>query len=167
MATTVTIKLNKPANVFQAGESTGFGIRGGVRYYDRETKQNEWTNYEAVIFARQQGQIDFYTQALVEGSIVEVTGKQEKIRTFEGQSGTVLSIELIDASLGFIGTAGAAKPAPQQGYNQAPAQQPAQPQNRPAPQQQMQRGGYQQNQPQQNQGQGMPTGGWDDSQIPF
>lgn len=43
MATTVTIKLNKPANVFQAGESTGFGIRGGVRYYDRETKQNEWT----------------------------------------------------------------------------------------------------------------------------
>ena len=147
MSTTITIKLNAPASQFQAGESTGFGIRGGVRYYDRETKQNEWTNYEAVVFAKQAGQIQFYQQALVAGAVVEVMGKQEKIRTFEGQNGLKLSIELIDASLGMIHTGdqpqqqqqGYAQqqqanqqhqPQHQGGYNQQPAQQ-----RQPAPQQ--------------------------------
>ena len=152
MSTTVTFKLNKPASQFQAGESTGFGIRGGVQYYDRETGQKEWTNYEAVVFAKAPAQIQFYQQALVEGSIVEVSGKQQKIRQFQGNNGLVLSIELIDAYLGHIGTAG----------NGQPAQQP---QRAPAPQQA----------PQQPQGFGQPTGqpapppqGFDDtSNIPF
>ena len=52
MATTVTFKLNKDATQFQAGESVGFGIRGGVKYYDRQTKQDAYTNFEAVIFAK-------------------------------------------------------------------------------------------------------------------
>lgn len=43
MATTVTFKLNKDATQFNAGDSIGFGVRGGVQYYDRETKQKEWT----------------------------------------------------------------------------------------------------------------------------
>jgi len=42
MSTTITGKLNKAANEFQAGESVGFGVRVGVQYYDRETKQKEW-----------------------------------------------------------------------------------------------------------------------------
>lgn len=117
MSTTITIKLNAPASQFQAGESTGFGIRGGVRYYDRETKQNEWTNYEAVIFARQAGQIQFYQQALVAGAVVEVVGKQEKIKVFDGQNGQKLSIELLDASLGMIHTGDQHQQnAPQQGH---------------------------------------------------
>jgi single-strand DNA-binding protein len=144
MSTTITIKLNAPASQFQAGESTGFGIRGGVRYYDRETKKNEYTNYEAVIFAKQAGQIQFYQQALVEGSVVEVMGKQEKIKTFDGQNGQKLSIELLDASLGMIHTVD----QPQQ---QAP-QQPGY-----APQQQQAQGGYQQqNAPHQQQYQQAP-----------
>ena len=49
MAHTIVGKLNKNASIFQAGESTGFGVRLGVKYYDRETQQNEWTNYEAAI----------------------------------------------------------------------------------------------------------------------
>jgi len=36
MATTVTGKLNKAATQFQAGESTGFGLRLGVKYYDTQ-----------------------------------------------------------------------------------------------------------------------------------
>ena len=151
MSTTVTFKLNKPASQFQAGESTGFGIRGGVQYYDRETQQKEWTNYEAVVFAKAPAQIQFYQQALVEGSIVEVSGKQQKIRQFQGNNGLVLSIELIDAYLGHIGTAGNGQPAQQP--QRAPAQQA----------------------PQQPQGFGQPTGqpapppqGFDDtSNIPF
>lgn len=154
MSTTITIKLNAPASQFQAGESTGFGIRGGVRYYDRETKQNEWTNYEAVVFAKQAGQIQFYQQALVVGAVVEVVGKQEKIKVFDGQNGQKLSIELLDASLGMIHTGdqhqqnatqhgyapqqNAPQQAPNQQYQQQQQQAPSQQQYQQAPQ-----GGFQ------------------------
>lgn len=151
MATTVTFKLNKDATQFQAGESVGFGIRGGVKYYDRQTKQDAYTNFEAVIFAKQQRQVEFYQSALVAGSIVEVTGQKLAIKQFQGNNGLSLSIELLDASIGFIGTAGAQQAQgqqQQQGYQQQQRQQ----QNgyaqasggmqRPQ-QQQMQQGGYQ------------------------
>lgn len=154
MATTVTFKLNKDATQFQAGESIGFGIRGGVKYYDRQTKQDAYTNYECVIFAKQQRQIEFYQYALVAGSIVEVTGQKLAIKQFQGNNGLSLSIELLDASIGFIGTAGAqqSQGQQQQGYQQQPQQR--QQQNGYAqasggmqrPQQQMQQqpqGGYQ------------------------
>lgn len=125
MATTVTFKLNKDATQFQAGESVGFGIRGGVKFYDRQTKQDDWCNYEAVIFAKQQKQVEFYQSALVGGSIVEVTGQKQRIKQFQGNSGLSLSIELLDASIGFIGTAGAPQAQGQQmqqGYQQQPRQ---------------------------------------------
>ena len=125
MATTVTFKLNKDATQFQAGESVGFGIRGGVKYYDRQTKQDAYTNFEAVIFAKQQRQVEFYQSALVAGSIVEVTGQKLAIKQFQGNNGLSLSIELLDASIGFIGTAGAPQAQgqqPQQGYQQQPQQ---------------------------------------------
>lgn len=127
MATTVTFKLNKDATQFQAGESVGFGIRGGVKYYDRQTKQDSYTNFDAVIFAKQQRQVEFYQSALVAGSIVEVTGQKLAIKQFQGNNGLSLSIELLDASIGFIGTAGAPQAQgnqpQQQGYQQQPQQQ--------------------------------------------
>ena len=51
MATTVTLRLSNNAHTFNAEKSTGFAIRGGVKYYDRDSKKDEWTNYEAVVFA--------------------------------------------------------------------------------------------------------------------
>lgn len=153
MATTVTFKLNKDATQFQAGESVGFGIRGGVKYYDRQTKQDAYTNFEAVIFAKQQRQVEFYQSALVAGSIVEVTGQKLAVKQFQGNSGLSLSIELLDASVGFIGTAGAPQAQgqqQQQGYQQTQQQQQRPQQNGYAqasggmqrPQQQMQQPTY-------------------------
>jgi single-strand DNA-binding protein len=126
MATTVVGKLNKAATQFQAGESTGFGIRLGVKYYDRETKSDQWSNYEAVVFAKAPAQVQFYQQVLVEGAVVEVSGDKLKIRQFQGQNGLSLSIELLDAKLGFVS-------APQSSTNQAqaPQQQRHQPQQQP------------------------------------
>lgn len=121
MATTVTLKLNKPAREFAAGESTGFGIQGGVKFYDRETKTDQWTNYSAVVFAKAPAQVKFYQDTLVEGSIVEVSGDKLKIRQFQGNNGLYLSIELLDAKLGAVF-------APQGSAAQQPAAQ------RPAPQ---------------------------------
>ena len=131
MAISVTGKLNKAANQFKAGDSTGFGVRLGVRYYDRETKQNEYTNYEAVIFAKAPAQVQFYQQALVEGSVIELSGTTQKIKSFDGQNGQVLSIEIHDAKLGFVHTG---QQAPhQQGWGQ-----PQQPNNGQPYQQQQQ-----------------------------
>ena len=129
MATTITGKLNKAANQFQASESVGFNINVGVRYYDRETKSDQWTNYSAVIFAKAPAQVQFYQQVLVDGAVVEVSGDKLKIRQFQGQNGLSLSIELLDAKLGFVH-------APQSSTNQAQApqqqrQQPQQSYNQP------------------------------------
>ncbi|AUR83535.1 nucleic acid-binding, OB-fold protein [Vibrio phage 1.036.O._10N.286.45.C3] len=143
MAISITGKLNKAANQFQAGESTGFGVRLGVRYYDRETQKNEYTNYEAVIFAKAPTQVQFYQQALVEGSVIELSGTTQKIKSFDGQNGQVLSIEIHDAKLGFVHTGNqsqqqAQQQAPQQ-YQQPPQQQQ---QYQQPPQQQQQQPQY-------------------------
>lgn len=121
MSTTITGKLNKDASEFQAGESTGFGIRLGVQYYDRETQQKEWTKFESVIFAKAPAQINFYRDILREGAIVEVSCDQLKIKSFDGQNGTMLSLEMLNAKLGYVHN-----PNQQQGQPQQFAQQPAQ-----------------------------------------
>jgi len=172
MSTTITGKLNKTATQFQAGDSTGFGVRIGVKYYDRETKQSEWTNYECVIFAKAQAQIQFYQQALVEGSIIEITGKEQKIKQFQGQNGLSLSIEILNASIGFVGTTGQQQPqqqAPQQQQSPPRGQHMKQPSPQQNPNTPVSNGGFGQDQPS---GQPAPQpqqggGGGFDSDIPF
>lgn len=102
MQVTVTGKLNRAANEFQAGESIGFGLRLGDQYYDRETKQKEWTNYECVVFAKASGQIDLYRKVLIEGAIIEIKGDNQKIKVFDGNKGPIHSIEVIGARLGYF-----------------------------------------------------------------
>lgn len=144
MATTVTGKLNKPATQFQAGESVGFGVRLGVKYYDRESKTEQYCNYEAVVFAKAPAQVQFYQSALAEGAIIEVSGDKQRIKQFQGANGLNLSIEILDARLGAVfapqGQVPQQRPAqapqqqPQQGYNQVPRPAPAQYNPHPAPQ---------------------------------
>ena len=129
----ITGKLNKHARIFQAGESTGFGIRLGVKYRDPKTKQDDWTNYNAVIFAKSAGQIQFYTEVLVEGAIVEVSAEQLKVDQFQGDNGIVLTIDMLNARLGYVG---------------APTQQSARENYKAPPPRQQAPQGYQQ-QPQQ------------------
>ena len=154
MAKTITGKLTKAANQFQAGESTGFGIRLGVKYRDPKTKQDDWTNYSAVIFAKAPGQIQFYQNALIEGSIVEVTCDQLKVDSFDGNNGPVLSIDMLNARLGYVFSQQQVN-APQinnggyqQNQQQAPQQQAPQQQGGFQQQQAPQQGGFQA--PQQN-----------------
>jgi len=134
----ITGKLNKPARQFQAGESTGFGVRLGVKYRDPKTKQDDWTNYQAVIFAKSPSQIQFYQNALIEGAVIEVSCEQLAVDSFDGTNGTILTINMLNARLGYIHTGN------QQPQQQAP-QQP-QYQQRPPFQQQAQQPQYQQQQ---------------------
>lgn len=101
MSTTVTFKLNKPASQFAAGESQGFGIRGGVKYYDRTSKKDEWTNYEAAIFARSPAQIDFYAGNLVEGAVVTVSCETLKPH-LHSQNNDQITLQMNNARLDYI-----------------------------------------------------------------
>ena len=113
MSITVTGKLNRSANKFEIENGKGFGVRLGVQFYSRETKQKEWTNYEAVVFAKAGDQSDFYESALVEGSVIEVSGSGGQIKTWESTNGPVHSIAILDAKIGYVLTNDA--PAPQSG----------------------------------------------------
>ena len=136
MATTITGKLNKDARQFQAGDSTGFGVRLGVKYRDPKTKKNEWCNYQAAIFAKSPGQIAFYQQSLVEGAVIEVSCDQLCVESYDGQNGQVLSINMLNARLGYIHTVQTVQgqyKQPQQQPQQQPQGQQRQPQQMPEP----------------------------------
>jgi len=151
MAHTITGKLNKPANQFQAGESLGFNVRLGVKYYDRKTNQDEWTNYSAVIFSKNPNQIAYLQQVLVEGAVVSVSGDSIKIDQYEGQNGLSLTLELQNARLEYAYN-------PQgQAHAQTPQQAYQQPQQQ-APQYQQPPQGYAPQQPAYNQQQPVPPG---------
>ena len=132
MSTTITGKLNKAATQFQAGDSTGFGIRLGVKYQDPKTKQDDWCNYQAVIFAKSPAQIQFYADSLVEGSVVEVFCEKQSIEQYQGNNGVQVSINMLNARLGHVHTG---QQVPQNNQQQRPQQQQSQ---QRAPQQQQQ-----------------------------
>lgn len=137
MSHTITGKLGKDATEFQAGDSTGFGIRLGVQYYDRDTKSKEWCNYEAAVFSNNQAQIAFLRSNLCKDSIVEVSCEQLKIKSFDGQNGQSLSLEMIGAKIGYSFNPNYnpnQQQAPQQ-QQQAPQQGGFAPQQQQAPQQ--------------------------------
>ena len=127
MAFTKAFKITKEPRTFQAGESTGFQLSLGSQYYDRKTKQKEWANYKAVVFAKG-NQLGFYQTALVVGTIIELSADDLKIDNYNPE---YLSIELIDARVGGIFTGDSPQqqrqPQQQQQQRQAPMQQ-AQPQ---------------------------------------
>ena len=150
----ITGKLNKAATQFQAGDSTGFGVRLGVKYRDPKTKQDDWCNYSAVIFAKSPGQIQFYQDALIEGSVIEVSAEQLSIETFQGSNGPMNTINMLNARLGYVHTGQQAPQRTQGGFQGQQAQQrPQQSQQRPQ-------------QPQQNQAPMVePDFGFDD--VPF
>jgi len=102
MSTTITGKLNNNANEFQAGESTGFGFRLGVQYYDRTSKQKEWTNYEGVLFSGNDNQISFLRDNLVKDSVITISAKTLQIKTFDGESGQKITIGLNDCNLDYV-----------------------------------------------------------------
>ncbi len=68
-------KLNKPAKEFQAGENIGFNIRAGVRVLRSPDKERMDKLQRRCIC--QAGSASGYHSVLVEGGIVEITGKHQ------------------------------------------------------------------------------------------
>ena len=155
MSHTITSKLNNDARSHQGQAGTTFFVSLGEKNYNFKTKQNEYTNYEAALFAKD-AQVAFYQTALVKGAIVEVTGTGILMEIDPtGQYKPKLVIQ--DAKAGFIHNDNKGAPqqqqpqqnfAPQQPQAQQYSQQPmapAQVQQGSAPQGQPQQGGNQGN----------------------
>ncbi|MBV1928632.1 MAG: hypothetical protein KUG81_03885 [Gammaproteobacteria bacterium] len=146
MSHTVTAKLNQAARQHPNQNGVTFFVSLGEKNYNFQTKQNEWTNYDAALFAKD-GQIQFYTESLVEGAIVEVSGTGIILDTSNPEYKPKLVIQ--DAKLGFVNSPqGQQAPAQQGGYSQqAPQQQASMEQGGFA--NQGQQSGYHQQAPQQ------------------
>ena len=127
MSHTVVAKLNKAARQHQNANGVTFFVDLGEKNYNFQTKQNEYTNYSAALFAKD-GQIDFYTNALIEGAVIEVSGTGIILEMpSDPQYKPKLMIQ--DAKLGYVNSPmqGAPQQAPaQQSWGNAPQQPPVQ-----------------------------------------
>ncbi len=131
MSHTITCKLNKAARQFQNAAGMTFFVDLGERNYNHKTKQNEYTNYSAALFAKD-GQIQFYADSLVEGAIIEVSGTGIIIEMPDDPQYKP-RLQIQDAKLGFVHSGQPAQQSyqqPQQAPQQAP-QQYQQPQQQP------------------------------------
>jgi hypothetical protein len=118
MTVTVTGKLNKSANKRDTNNGSMFMVNIGKQEYNRLTKEKEWVNYSAALFAKD-GQAAFYDKALIQGCIVTVSGTGVLPRIWGDNK---ISLDLIDAKLEFAAQSGERAP-PQQAQQQAPQQQ--------------------------------------------
>jgi len=164
MAHTVTAKLNQAARQHQGQSGTTFFVSLGEKNYNHKTKENEWTNYDAALFAKD-AQVGFYASSLVEGSIVSVSGAGIILDASNPEYKPKLVIQ--DAKLEFVHSPQGQAPQQQQGgYNQQAQQQQAQGGfQQQAPQQQQQQGGY--NQQPQQQAQYNPGDGFNQQKPAF
>ena len=136
MSHSITCKLNNDARSSQGQDSTTFFVSLGEKNYNFTTKKNEYTNYEAALFAKG-NQVGFYQSALVAGAVIEVSSTGVIIE-IDPTGQYKPKLKMVDAKLGFVHNDNQDAPqqqAQQVGYQQQPQQQ--QPQQM-APQQQSQ-----------------------------
>lgn len=123
MSHTVSGELRKAPfikpGVGQDGQSTLFAVELSEVTKNRNSGENEYTNYNAAIFAKSPAQIDYYNSVLVEGNFIVVTSEKLKINISD--CGKYIKLDMDNARLenaGYI-------------------------QRQQAPQQQSSQGGYQ------------------------
>lgn len=139
MTHSITAKLNQAAREHANQSGVTFFVSLGEKNYNFKTKTNEYTNYDAALFAKD-WQIDFCRSALVEGAVIEVSGSGIIIELDPtGQYKPKLVIQ--DAKLGFVHSPNShpmQQQAPQQSYQASPQQQGgySQPQSQYSPQRQ-------------------------------
>ena len=157
MSHSITCKLNNDARSSQGQDSTTFFVSLGEKNYNFSTKQNEYTNYEAALFAKG-NQVAFYQSTLVAGAVIEVSSTGVIIE-IDPTGQYKPKLKMVDAKLGFVHSDN--QGAPQQQAQQQPAQQQTMQQQ---PQQQQ---GFQQQYQQQGQPQQQPQNQFPNDDIPY
>ena len=129
MSHTIVGKLNKAANQHQNQSGMTFFVDIGEKNFNFKTKQAEYTNYSAALFAKD-AQIPYYSQVLVEGAIISVTGTGLLIDIPDNPEYKP-RLQLQDAKLTYAYNPGGqnhvSQQAPQQAPQMMPNAQPPQP----------------------------------------
>lgn len=147
----------------QDGQSKMYILELSEVIKDYQTGEKSYTNYSAMIFAKSQGQKDYYDKSLVEGNWVSLTA--DKLKVDVSDCGQYIKLRMENARVENCGYIDAGQQqSHQQGQQQAPAQQRGgynQAPQQAAPQQ----GGFQQQGQQQQAKAPDLDQDWDD--IPF
>lgn len=126
----VTGELRKPPYIKdgcgQDGQSKMYILELSEVIKDYQTGEKSYTNYSAMIFAKSQGQKDYYDKSLVEGNWVSLTA--DKLKVDVSDCGQYIKLRMENArieSCGYIDTNQQASTPQQQGgfQQQAPQQQ--------------------------------------------
>ena len=64
MGHTVTARLQRPANEHAGQQGVTFFVELGVQAFNHKTKQKEWSNYSAALFAKSLGRLTFIVERL-------------------------------------------------------------------------------------------------------
>lgn len=160
----VTGELRKPPYIKdgcgQDGQSKMYVLELSEVIKDYQTQEKSYTNYSAMIFAKSQGQKDYYDKSLVEGNWVSLTA--DKLKVDVSDCGQYIKLRMENARVENCGYIDAGQQqSHQQGQQQAPAQQRGgynQAPQQAAPQQ----GGFQQQGQQQQAKAPDLDQGWDD-----
>ena len=125
MSVSVTCKLNKAAKEMSSTNGTLFLVGLGKREFNRQTKEKEWVNYNAALFANER-QVNFYREVLIPGAVITVSGSGLLPKIW-GTNNDQISLDIIDSNLefSFEGDSAPQQLAPQQ-QNQQQNQQQAQ-----------------------------------------
>jgi hypothetical protein len=102
------------------GQSTMFALKLSEKTKDFKTGDNVYANYDAVIYAQSQAQIEYYTNATAEGSFVVVSC--EKLQPKISDCGKYVNLNMENARLENASYATAQQQMPKQ---TAPAYHPA------------------------------------------
>jgi len=133
-------KLRKEPTVKQLAESVMFIIELAEMIKDRKTGEKTYTNYKAMLFAKTQAAVDYYTKATAVGSYIVLNSEKLKIDKFEANSGiTYITLLMENAKLEGVNIIQneqqqAPQQAPSQSWGNAPQQAASAPQQQVAPQ---------------------------------
>jgi hypothetical protein len=122
MSVSVTCKLNKSAKEMSSTNGTLFLVSLGKREFNRQTKEKEWVNYNAALFANER-QVNFYREVLIPDAVITVSGSGLLPKIW-GTNNDQISLDIIDSNLefSFTGDSAPQQQAPQQQQNQQQAQ---------------------------------------------
>lgn len=100
-------------NCGQDGQSKMYILELSEVIKDYQTQEKSYTNYSAMIFAKSQGQKDYYDKSFVEGNWVSLTA--EKLKVDRSECGQYIKLRMENAR---VESSGFVKDGQQQGGNQ-------------------------------------------------
>lgn len=91
--------IRKAPFIKQLENSTMFVVELSEMVKDFKTGEKSYTNYKAMLFAKSQGAVDYYTNATQEGAFVVISSEKLKVEQREYNGKTYITLMMDNARL--------------------------------------------------------------------